>query len=55
MGWTYEVEAWVVVAQVNFDKKYGYMPVYTGESLLRAIWEARKAKKYSGCVRFSWR
>lgn len=59
MGWTYEVEAWTVICSIDSggtrEHKYDYMPVYTGESLFKAVLAMRKAKKYSGCVKLTWR
>lgn len=34
---------------------YEYTQVYGGESWLRAILEARRAKRTAGCVKVEWR
>lgn len=50
MGWTYEVTAWVQVGGNWQDED-----VYRGEWLVSALLAFRRARKRSGCVRFTWR
>lgn len=50
MGWKYEVYGW----KLEIDG-WGYREVYQGQSLIKAILSARKAKRTSGCVKIEWR
>ncbi len=50
MGWTYEVTKFVKV-----DGIYQDVFAYRGESLLKAILAALRARKESACVSFVWR
>lgn len=50
MGWTYEVTMWV-----QGDEGWYYADAYRGESLISAVIATMKARKKSGCVRFTWR
>ena len=50
MGWTYEVTEWV---QIDGEWRNEY--VYRGEWLVNAIIAILRARKRSGCVRFTWR
>jgi hypothetical protein len=54
MGWTWEVRAFV---KVKPDwGGYTYEQVYAGESLIRALTAARRAKRSgAGCVKIEWR
>lgn len=52
MGWTWEVSAWVKPDPGG----YTYEQVYAGESLVRALIAARRAKRAgAGCVKVEWR
>ena len=50
MGWKYEVTAWV-----QADGQYQDEYVYQGKHIIPAIMAILRARKYSGCVRFTWR
>lgn len=50
MGWTWEVNAWC-----GSGSGYEWVQVFAGESLVRALLAARKAKRTAGCVKVEWR
>lgn len=35
--------------------RYEYKTIYAGQSLVKAMLMARKARSESGCIRFTWR
>ena len=50
----FEVHAWVVDGK-GLAKQGKYHKVYSGRSLIKSIYQAWKAKSYSGCVKIEWR
>lgn len=66
VGWKYEVEAWVKTGPHPPEEmehgtvyeefyRYEYKTIYAGQSLIKAISAARKARSDSGCIRLTWR
>ena len=53
MGNSWEVAAWIDTG--SHLRGYDYKTVYSGESLLMAIYHAAKAKRGCGCVKLYWR
>jgi hypothetical protein len=53
MGNTWEVWAYVLISE---DEGYGYTQAWRGQSAIRCIREAIKAKRAgAGCVKVEWR
>ena len=52
MGWKYEVTQWV---RHTDQGPYHWEDVYAGDSLIRAVLAAVRAKRESGCVKLEWR
>lgn len=50
MGWKFEVSKWALD-----HGRYTYLPVYQGQSLIKALLAMRKAKRTAGCVKLEWR
>ena len=46
------VSAWV---KLPGSERFHYKFVWSGGSILQAIWNAWNAKAYSGCVKIEWR
>ncbi len=56
MGNKYEVYYWIKMTFVPSDSEYDYLKIYSGNSLLKAIWTIIKSKKLGiGCVKFEIR
>lgn len=62
MGWKWEVNAWVAGSAdmtgttSTSNVRYSFELVYAGESLVRALLAARKAKRGgAGMVKVEWR
>lgn len=54
MGNTFEVQVWG--QHEGYDSGYSYRQHWSGESLVRAVWEWHKARKLGfGCVSLKWR
>lgn len=53
MGYTWEVQAYLMFG----DGEYQYVTSYTGESLVKALFDMWKCKRNDGCgcVRLYWR
>ncbi len=49
------VFAWVKVKEGPTVENWVYEFVWSGSSMVKAIWHAWVAKGYSGCVKIEWR
>ena len=59
MGYKFEVHGYFqgkVFSKIEEDTNYNYFVMYTGGSLIKALWEMRKTRKAgAGCVKLEWR
>ena len=55
MGNTWEVYAYMNTSKSKNEFRYEYVQTWCGQSLIKCIFAAIKAKRASGCVKIEWR